>query len=724
MDPKTEIEKAYEEDYSEDTFQRDSDNIDTKNQIKDISEADSDINKTEAEFYAKPITKISSILPYIPSKKSLRTLKIRHCSNLTSSEGISKLPHLTHLDLSLNHLSTFHGRNLSCLVTLNLSCNDLAKIPYLRDYKFLKTLDLSHNRIKDLSQFRDCVYIPIEELNLDGNLVTKTSDIEHLKSLRNLNQVRFRDLKRKTDNPVCKTEGYFRKVKEVGVKWIDGVEVAEAGEEVQDPACPLPSYNDSPPIRQLDFDFEQERVDTEKDKIIRKLLMKNKKLNKKVKGAKVVKHSRVVKSCTKCPQLESELLEVLEALRSANSKTQALKKINSSLKKSQKEHPSSTPKPIQTLPNSPPPDPTSTDLQPLTSELASYKQQCSTIPAKDRQIAALQAETASLSQQLTHLQQSCVTSQQEWEVRYKNMILEKTTVIDSLQQEIQSKLDLIDKSHQKEVSSLEKTNLNCAEVLKTNYSSKLECLKQTYEDIEEKLKKRQEEEIENMKNEHKAKLEEVGRVKDGKIKELEEQNKDIIKKLTESLEKEKNKVSKQSAQIKELTEILDKSFIEIEKKDAIIKGTAWCKKYIQKELTQITAPVVSTKPNSQDNQIADLEQRLRDLEQHNKILVNRISLTDQNLTKTQQERQDLQKQLYSKSQILSQIDHEIPAMKQEFEEETNFLKEENAQLHEDLEEIQEMLKTKEKMLEDKNEEIRVLKEEVTERDKEVRFWRC
>lgn len=163
------------------------------------------------------------------------------------------------------------------------------------------------------------------------------------------------------------------------------------------------------------------------------------------------------------------------------------------------------------------------------------------------------------------------------------MVLEKTTVIESLQQEIQAKLELIDKSHQKEIASLEKSNLNYAEALKKNYTlnkcekwdnSKLEWLKQTYEDFERELRKRQEEEIDRVVKESKdkvEKMEEVGRIKDKRIKEIfiiEEKHRDTIRKLTESLEKEKKKVSKQSAQIKELAEILDKSFIEIERKDA------------------------------------------------------------------------------------------------------------------------------------------------------------
>ncbi|XP_030831439.1 leucine-rich repeat and coiled-coil domain-containing protein 1 [Strongylocentrotus purpuratus] len=133
-----------------------------------------------------------------------------HCNQIAKIENLQNLRHLRHLDLSSNHLTRIEGLDgLLNLRTLNVACNQLSTITGLRSLKSLLKLNASYNQIHDISGLRELhgSDYSLTHLHLHGN---QLSSAEHLigclAGLSRLCHVTF--LHEQSDNPVCRLPGY------------------------------------------------------------------------------------------------------------------------------------------------------------------------------------------------------------------------------------------------------------------------------------------------------------------------------------------------------------------------------------------------------------------------------------------------------------------------------------------------------------------------------------
>eukprot|EP00057_Strongylocentrotus_purpuratus_P015265 XP_011669739.1 PREDICTED: leucine-rich repeat and coiled-coil domain-containing protein 1 [Strongylocentrotus purpuratus] len=133
-----------------------------------------------------------------------------HCNQIAKIENLQNLRHLRHLDLSSNHLTRIEGLDgLLNLRTLNVACNQLSTITGLRSLKSLLKLNASYNQIHDISGLRELhgSDYSLTHLHLHGN---QLSSAEHLigclAGLSRLCHVTF--LHEQSHNPVCRLPGY------------------------------------------------------------------------------------------------------------------------------------------------------------------------------------------------------------------------------------------------------------------------------------------------------------------------------------------------------------------------------------------------------------------------------------------------------------------------------------------------------------------------------------
>lgn len=84
----------------------------------------------------------------------------------------------------------------------------------MKNLRELITLDLSHNRIEDLSPFEPLSEKKnsLKEINLNDNMITDLHQIAYLSKFKHLTKVHFKDKKRNTDNPICELSGYLHTV--------------------------------------------------------------------------------------------------------------------------------------------------------------------------------------------------------------------------------------------------------------------------------------------------------------------------------------------------------------------------------------------------------------------------------------------------------------------------------------------------------------------------------
>ena len=189
----------------------------------------SELNSDWMEFYALDIQSISELEDRISNKSNLKVLKLMHWNSLTSSQGIDDYINIEHLDLSLNQLESFEAEKLWDLIILNLSCNSIKQAPNLKNFWMLKIIDLSHNRITDLSPFLELSVKKnwLAEINLDDNMISDIDQVGYLSKFLNLTKIQFQDKKRSTDNPIWELSNYSQMVCTylAQLKELDGVKV-------------------------------------------------------------------------------------------------------------------------------------------------------------------------------------------------------------------------------------------------------------------------------------------------------------------------------------------------------------------------------------------------------------------------------------------------------------------------------------------------------------------
>lgn len=151
----------------------------SNNNIKDVSIL-KDFNVSTLTLNGnKNVTGYESI-------KSLKYLELSDCS-VTNIDNLAELKDLYVLDLSNNSIENYDKLSeITLLLDLNLSGNDiqdLTELSSVLESEHVHTLDLSNNRLKNLSGIENAV---LYSLDLSGN-----SEIEDFEALRNCNELTY-----------------------------------------------------------------------------------------------------------------------------------------------------------------------------------------------------------------------------------------------------------------------------------------------------------------------------------------------------------------------------------------------------------------------------------------------------------------------------------------------------------------------------------------------------
>ncbi len=141
---------------------------------------------------------------------TITSLRVMHCPDLNSPQGIQSLRNIKTLNLSSNNLLSMQGlQSLTQLSSLNLSCNKIQTIPPLQ-MPNLRTLNLSHNRITSIKPLESLSDSRLQELDLTDNYIGELSQIKSLSELRYLRTLHFRVIgqEAKGSNPICDFSNY------------------------------------------------------------------------------------------------------------------------------------------------------------------------------------------------------------------------------------------------------------------------------------------------------------------------------------------------------------------------------------------------------------------------------------------------------------------------------------------------------------------------------------
>lgn len=169
------------------------------------------LSVTEAVgFYAKSqgsVTKFSKFrsdlqFDNIYEWNKLSTLKLINCGLSCLDESLHMFPSLTSLDLSKNTISYIvHLQDCLALRYLNISRNRIKNISHIsRVLVNITVLNLSFNQIETLDGIDRLIYL--EKIDLSNNLIEEFSEIRYLNKLSSLDSVVL------MDNPLSKHPQY------------------------------------------------------------------------------------------------------------------------------------------------------------------------------------------------------------------------------------------------------------------------------------------------------------------------------------------------------------------------------------------------------------------------------------------------------------------------------------------------------------------------------------
>ena len=244
------------------------------------------------------------------------------------------------------------------------------------------------------------------------------------------------------------------------------------------------------------------------------------------------------------------------------------------------------------------------------------------------------------------IEKSIENLQKEWEVRFKNMVLEKDTLIDSLQKEIQAKMLLINSSHDKEISSLENHTQSSLKALENTHETNLKTLIQSHSEIVKSIKQNCDSKMKQSKETCKKAIEVLRKSNLEENKILQKKNQEKIENFEKEIEKLKRKCEIQSKQLNEVRELLDISMVQLDKKEYINKElTEVIKKFSQNQTISNKSAfpeklAKSSWNNKQCRQkIEALKTKIEEFENLNKVLTNRIGLSDHVLDEKAEELQ-------------------------------------------------------------------------------------
>ena len=152
-------------------------------------------------------------LDELNSKKFVK-VRVLHCKNLVSMQGIENQVGLIELNLSSNAISRIEGiHDMSNLVTLNLSCNNIRVINCLGGLFSLQKLNLSFNKISSLFNLKQLYgpqYSNFTHFDIRGNNISQLLEIKNLAGCTFLIDLAFQG--QTGANPVCKDPEYIYSV--------------------------------------------------------------------------------------------------------------------------------------------------------------------------------------------------------------------------------------------------------------------------------------------------------------------------------------------------------------------------------------------------------------------------------------------------------------------------------------------------------------------------------
>ena len=162
----------------------------------------------EFSCYNEYITSISEL--HDITTKYYSKIRVLHCPNLISMQGIEFQTKIIELNLSSNAIQRIEGlHNMSLLRVLNLSCNNIRVINCLGGLYSLQKLNLSYNKISSLTSLKQLygdAYSSFTHFDIRGNNISQVSEIKNLSGCTFLIDVAFQG--QSGSNTVCKDPEY------------------------------------------------------------------------------------------------------------------------------------------------------------------------------------------------------------------------------------------------------------------------------------------------------------------------------------------------------------------------------------------------------------------------------------------------------------------------------------------------------------------------------------
>ncbi|KAM9480692.1 leucine-rich repeat- and IQ domain-containing protein 1 [Clarias gariepinus] len=154
-----------------------------RNRLTSVHGLDDALNLTVLQLSHNIISRISGL----GSLKKLHHLTVDH-NQLISTRGLSETFTLLHVDCSYNHISHVEGlENCALLNTLDLRGNNLTELPVLENHVLLRELYLDDNSICSLHGLDSCWLPLLRCLSVPQNSITQLPLLVDLLSLKTFN---------------------------------------------------------------------------------------------------------------------------------------------------------------------------------------------------------------------------------------------------------------------------------------------------------------------------------------------------------------------------------------------------------------------------------------------------------------------------------------------------------------------------------------------------------
>ncbi|XP_078543215.1 leucine-rich repeat and coiled-coil domain-containing protein 1 isoform X3 [Lissotriton helveticus] len=188
---------------------------------------------------------IASLLE-ISISSNLRSLNL-HCNQVAKIDGLGRAWNLQHLDLSSNCISRIEGlASLTQLRTLNLSCNMITRVEGLEKLTMLTKVNLSYNRINDLTGFMPLHgnAHKVNHVYLHSNCISNLNHLlQSMVGLHNLLSLTLQ--KNGKGNPVCQFPGYRQVVLQTipQLNYLDGKNILGESENFEEDFMDFPNLD-------------------------------------------------------------------------------------------------------------------------------------------------------------------------------------------------------------------------------------------------------------------------------------------------------------------------------------------------------------------------------------------------------------------------------------------------------------------------------------------------